>query len=248
MHSSTRSRPQRSAARATKKPHKQARRNHSLAKNSHSHAHRTPCKSPVFQPIRQLVTKPQFNFAKSMSIPMRTKAELLASPMFFNVPSRHMATAKKKTTANKKGGEPEEEDPSDAIFMSAGDVKKQIRNWLEQIFTSKPEVLPLPPAAIANEELFVQECQQRFAKRLDRRTRYEQAKIIVKQRAIEALPDELKTEALKEDESLWNMQIIQPWSHPPRKKWLYEHFQIPYKPSLEELEEEEFMKKKYARF
>lgn len=91
------------------------------------------------------------------------------------------------------------------------------------------------------------ECQTRFAQRLDKRSRYEQAKIILKQRAIEQLPGELKTKALKDDPALWSMQIMTPVSHPPRKRWLMEHYGIPFKPTAEELESEEFLKKKYAR-
>lgn len=151
----------------------------------------------------------------------------------------------------KKRPEPEMEEldgGGEELFLSAGDVKKNVRNWLEQILTSKPEIVPMPDAAQKNEELFVKECQTRFAQRLDKRSRYEQAKIIIKQRAIEALPNELRPSALKDDDSLWSMQIIQPFSAPPRKKWLYEHFEVPYKAPAEELEQEESMKKKYARF
>ena len=61
------------------------------------------------------------------------------------------------------------------------------------------------------------------------------------------MPGELKTAALKEDPALWSMQIMTPWSDPPRKKWLMEHYRIPYKASQEEIDEEEFLKKKYAR-
>jgi len=166
--------------------------------------------------------------------PLRSFAQQKAKP-----------DAKKAADKKKTGGM--EVDAGEEAFAQAGDVKKNVRNWLEQIFTSQPDVHPMPEAAQKNEELFVQECQMRFAQRLDKRTRYEQAKIILKQRAIEQLPNELKLAAKKDDPALWSMRIMTPFSDPPRKRWLLDHYQIPYKPSQQEIDDEDFLKKKYAR-
>lgn len=168
--------------------------------------------------------------------------------------TRHMAMQKpkdggknSKDAKDKKKAGGFEVDPGEEALASAGDVKKNIRNWLEQIIQSKPEITPMPQAAIDNEELFVKECQARFAQRLDERTRFETAKIIIKQRAIAQLPGDLKTSSLKHDPTLWSMRVMTPFSDPPRKRWLLEHYGIPYKASQQEIDEEDFLKKKYAR-
>lgn len=155
-----------------------------------------------------------------------------------------LANPKAKKAKKSTGADDEEED----AFAGAGEVKKRIKNWMEKILTTKPQPLELPEVAKKDEAQFVKECQARFAARLDRRSRHEMAKITIKQRAIQALPAELREEALKEDNSLWSMQIISPTTFPPRKKWLMEHYQIPYTPSSEEIEAEEAQKKHYARF
>ena len=81
-------------------------------------------------------------------------------PVF--IPLRNFAGAAKdkaapaaKKKVQKKAPEIEAAEGGEEIFAQAGDVKKNIRNWLEQILTSKPVIYPMPQAAVENEELFV---------------------------------------------------------------------------------------------
>lgn len=105
-------------------------------------------------PIHRHAAAQFFNNTTPVFNTQTAQPDLQLTPFYTSV--RSFAADKKKAAKAPVKKKPEEEpEHGEEAFASAGDVKKNLRNWLEQILTSKPEVTPLPQAAIDNEELFV---------------------------------------------------------------------------------------------
>lgn len=105
-------------------------------------------------PIHRHAAAQYFNNTIPVFNNQTAQSDLQLTPFYTSI--RSFAADKKKTAKAPAKKKPEEEpEHGEEAFASAGDVKKNLRNWLEQILTSKPEVTPMPQAAIENEELFV---------------------------------------------------------------------------------------------
>jgi hypothetical protein len=129
------------------------------------------------------------------------------------------------TKAEKKGGKVSK--PDDDIGGSIpGDVKKRIRTWLEKTLLSSPTIKPIPEAAAANEELFLEEIKQKQLIHAQKREKFEMAKIVLKERAVAAMPAALREEALKTDYNLWPGDHLRPQHNVPTKEWLLDRYRI----------------------
>jgi len=130
--------------------------------------------------------------------------------------------APKKKASNPLG----EEIVSDSI---PAEQKKKLKGWFEQIVSTgmkAPEDTRTPEQKAEDEKFLeaIRPLQSQYEQRL---RQLEERKIRVKIAAVNALPEVLRREALKEDPTPWPISLVVPADYPASKETLYAHWQIP---------------------
>ncbi len=133
------------------------------------------------------------------------------------VPVRYFARPGAKAASQDSAG-----DEVDTAFD--GNQKKKIKNWFEAMLTSEKYTDTRTPEEKKAEKDFVLEIQRKVNEREARQHYLENRKIQVKIKAVEALPELLRVEALKEDPNPWPLNLLIPSNTPPHKEFIESHF------------------------